>query len=113
MATIHFTRFTLFMLLILSAMSALSNDLASSVGDLAAAYAIQCEDPKFFIIAALSTIPKMRFLGLIGFLLMSVGKTEAGKIFLGLHFGTIGIDDASLPILGRLSSAAAGLSLAM
>jgi len=107
------TRFTLFMLLVLSAMSALSNDFASSVGNLAASYAIQCNDPKFFILSALSTIPRMRFLGLIGFLMMSVGKTEAGKIFLALHYGTLGIDDASLPVLGRLSSAAAGLSLAM
>jgi len=41
------TRFTLFAILVLSGASAWKGDYASSIGDLAAAYAIQCNDSRF------------------------------------------------------------------
>jgi hypothetical protein len=107
------TRFTLLAILILSGASAWKGDYASSIGDLAAAYAIQCNDSRFFLLSALSTIPKMRVIGLVGFLLLSLGHVEVGKIFLALHFGVVGIDDANLPVIGRLSAGAAGLSFAI
>lgn len=105
------TRFHLFSLLILSCISALNGELITSVGELSAAYAFQCNDKRFFILAALSNVQKMRVLGVIGYLLCALEKFDIGHVFLALHYGVVGIDDTELSVLGRLTSGAASLSL--
>lgn len=107
------TRLTLFAILVLSSISAMSGNMIASVGDLAAAYAIQCNDPRFFILSAATTVISMRIFGLVGFLLLAMGRVDAGKIFLSLHYGLTGIDDSKLPVAGRLAAGFAGLSLAV
>lgn len=107
------TRFTLFAIIVLTSISAISGNIITSVGDLAAAYAIQCNDPRFFILSAVTTVNSMRFFGFIGFLLLAMGRVDAGKIFLSLHYGLTGIDDSKLPAAGRLAAFCAGLSLAV
>lgn len=105
------TRFHVFSLLILSCISALNREYIRSVGELSAAYANQCHDRRFFIIAALSNVHRMRVLGVIGYLFCAIGRFDIGDIFLALHYGVIGIDDQELSALGRLTSGATGLSL--
>jgi hypothetical protein len=105
------TRFHLFSLLILACISALNGEYISSVGEVSAAYAFQCHDKRFFLLAALSNVHKMRVLGVIGYLLLALGKFDIGHVLLALHYGVIGIDDTELSVLGRLTSGAAGLSL--
>ena len=107
------SRFHLFALLILACISALNGEYVSSIGELSSAYAIQCHDRRFFILAALANVPKMRVFGIIGSLLCALGKFDAGDVFLALHYGVVGIDDAELSPLGRLTSGAAGLSLVL
>jgi hypothetical protein len=105
------SRFHLFALLILACISALNGEYISSVGEVSAAYAIQCHDKRFFIPAALSNVHKMRVLGVIGYLLCALDKFYIGHVFLALHYGAVGIDDGELSVLGRLTSGAASLSL--
>ena len=107
------SRFHLFALLILACISALNGEFILSIGELSSAYAIQCHDQRFFLLAALANIPKMRVLGIIGSLLCALGKFDVGNVFLALHYGVIGIDDADLPALGKLSAGAASLSLVL
>ena len=105
------TRFHLFALLLLSCISALNGEYISSVGYLAAAYANQCHDKRFFLLAALSNVHRMRILGVVGYLFCALGRFDIGDVFLSLHYGVIGIDDQELSTLGRITSGAAGLSL--
>jgi hypothetical protein len=107
------SRFHLFALLILACISALNGEYISSVGEVSAAYARQCYDKRFFLLAALSNVHKMRVLGVIGYLFCALGRFDIGDVFLALHYGVIGIDDKDLPSLGRISSGAAGLSLVL
>ena len=107
------SRFHLFALLILACISALNGEYISSVGEVSAAYAIQCHDKRFFLLAALSNVHKMRVLGVIGYLFCALGRFDIGDVFLSLHYGVIGIDDTELSILGRLTSGAASLSLVL
>lgn len=105
------SRLHLFSLLILACISAMNGEYISSVGEVSAAYAVQCHDKRFYILAALTNVPRMRFLGVIGYLLCALGKPDEGHIFLALHYGVIGIDDTELSPLGRITSGAASLSL--
>jgi hypothetical protein len=107
------SRFHLFALMILACISAINGEYISSVGELSAAYAIQCHDPRFYLLASLSNVHRMRMLGVIGYLLCALGKYDAGNAFLALHYGVIGIDDRELSPLGRVTSGAAGLSLVL
>jgi len=105
------SRFHLFALLLLACLSGINGEYISSAGELSAAYAIQCHDKRFFVIAALSNVHKMRFLGVIGYLLAALDKKELAHVLLAMHYGVIGIDDAELSPLGKIASAAAGTSL--
>lgn len=107
------SRFHLFALMILACISAVNGEYISSAGELSAAYAIQCHDPRFYLLAALSNVHRMRMLGVIGYLLCALGKYDAGNAFLALHYGVVGIDDTELSPLGRVTSGAAGLSLVL
>ena len=107
------SRFHLFALLILACISALNGEYISSVGEVSAAYARQCYDKRFFLLAALSNVHKMRVLGVIGYLFCALGRFDIGDVFLALHYGVIGIYDEKLSPLGRITSGAAGLSLAL
>lgn len=104
-------RLHLFALLILACISALNGEYISSVGEVSAAYAIQCNDKRFFLLAALSNVHKMRVLGFLGYLFCALGRFDIGDVFLALHYGVVGIDDTELSPLGRLTSGAASLSL--
>jgi hypothetical protein len=106
-------RLHLFALLILACISALNGEYISSVGEVSAAYAIQCRDKRFFILAALSNVHRMRVLGVIGYLFCALDRFDIGDVFLSLHYGVIGIDDTELSPLGRLTSGAASLSLVL
>ena len=105
------SRFHLFALLILSCLSALNGEYIASVGELSAAYAIQCHDKRFFLLAALSNVHRMRVLGVIGYLFCALDRFDIGDVFLSLHYGVVGIDDQELSTLGRLSAGAASLTL--
>ena len=102
-------RLHLFALLILACISAMNGEYISSVGEVSAAYAIQCHDKRFFLLASLSNVHRMRVLGVIGYLFCALGRFDIGDVFLALH--VIGIDDTELSPLGRLTSGAASLSL--
>jgi hypothetical protein len=106
-------RLHLFALLILACISALNGEYISSVGELSAAYAIQCHDQRFFLLASLSNVHRMRVLGVIGYLFCALGRFDIGDVFLSLHYGVVGIDDAELSALGKISSGAASLSLVL
>lgn len=106
-------RLHLFALLILSCISALNGEYISSVGELSAAYAVQCHDQGFFLLAALSNVHRMRVFGVIGYLFCALGRFDIGDVFLALHYGVIGIDDGELSALGKLSSGVASLSLVL
>ena len=107
------SRFHLFALLTLSFLSAINGEYVSSVGELASAYAIQCHDPRFFLLAALCNVPNMRILGVIGSLFCALGREDIGDVFMALHYGVVGIDDKELSPLGRLAAGAASLTLAL
>lgn len=107
------SRFHLFALLILACISAINGEYISSFGEVSAAYAVQCHDSRFYLLAALSNVHRMRMLGVIGYLLCALGKYDVGNSFLALHYGVIGIDDVELSPLGRVTSGAAGLSLVL
>lgn len=110
-------RFVIICLLIFAVTNAFRGMYIQSLGDVSAAFALQCESCEkarpFFTIAAISNLYKMRFIGFIGFILAASGKLEIAEKILALHYGLVGIDDSSIPPIARFFSFAAGASLAM
>lgn len=107
-------RFAILCITLFALTNVLNGMLIQSLGDISAAFALQCENSRpFFWIAAIVNIYKMRLLGTLGFALAAMNRMDLAEKILALHYGLIAIDDDKVAPFGRLAAGATGFTFAM